>query len=317
MLLVTVVGMGGAVVAPAADRPAATSDGAHRGRPSVYALYRQFDALPGVADRRVRDLWAEGLRLETEEKLLQSARRYAEIVELLPGDAHAYWRVSRNYWRYGDVQATPATRLKYFDLADDWAGRGLEVDPECGPCCLQKFLAMASTAMTRGIFTAVRQARTMAQLLDRGIALQPSHADNEWNSTLGNLYVAASHFYRVTPEWFWVQLIVGVRGDHPRAVEYARRAHAVAPARIDYTVALGAALLCLGTDTDEPRLLTEGVDVLRRVPTLPHFRGAQDPVYVHHAETLIARPDTACSYSPDGWLDVKGALAESKGSERP
>jgi hypothetical protein len=202
-------------------------------------------------------------------------------------------------------------RIKYFTLADQWAGRALAIDASCGPCYLQKFLAMASLATTEGIFTAIRHAETMQHLLERGIELQPTQADNQWNSTLGNLYAAASHFYRVTPESFWLQLVVGVRGDRQRALDYARRAHAMATERIDYTVALGAALLCLGTEKAEPRLLDEGAATLRRVPALPHLRPDQDPRYVRQADALIAHPETACNYSPDGPVDIGGALAEA------
>jgi hypothetical protein len=308
VLLATVVL---AAVAPAAERPETSGDAAPEGRPSLYSLQRQrLDELPGISDPRVRKLWSEGLRLESENQLLGSARVYERISQRLPADPNAYWRVSRNYWRYGDDQTTKSTRIKYFTLADEWAGEALAIDPTCGPCYLQKFLAMASLATTQGIFTAIRHAGTMQQLLDRGIELQPTQADNEWNSTLGNLYAAASHFYRVTPEWFWLKPIVGVRGDRERALDYARRAHAMVPQRIDYTVTLGAALLCLGTEKDESRLMTEGAATLRRVSALPHLRAGEDARYLRQAEALVAHPETACTYSPDGQVDVRSALAE-------
>ncbi len=308
-LLATVV-LG--AVALAAERPGSGADGPSGTRPSLYSLQRpRVEELPGAGDPGVRRLWSDGLRLEANQEFLSSAQVYESISRRLPTDPNAYWRASRNYWRYGDDQTARSTRIKYFTLADQWAGQALEIDPACGPCYLQKFLAMASLATTQGIFTAIRHAETMQHLLDRGIELQPTQADNQWNSTLGNLYAAASHFYRVTPEWFWLKMVVGVRGDRERALEYARRAHAMAADRIDYTVTLGAALLCLGTEKQEPHLLNEGVVTLRRVRTLPHLRADEDPRYVRQAEGLAAHPETACSYSPDGPVDVGGALAEA------
>jgi hypothetical protein len=283
-------------------------------RPSLYSLQRQrFQDLPGMGDPGVRALWNEALRLESENQLLGSARVFERISRRLPADATAYWRVARNYWRYGDDQRARSARVKYFTLAEKWAGAALAIDPRCGPCYLHKFLAMASLATTQGIFTAIRHAGAMQRLLDRGIELQPTQADNEWNSTLGNLYAAASHFYRVTPESFWLELVVGVRGDRERALDYARRAHALAAERIDYTVALGAALLCLGREKNEPQLIGEGIATLRRVPALPHLRADEDPRYECQAAALIAHPETACSYTPDGPVDVDGALAKGDG----
>ena len=74
----------------------------------------------------------------------------------------------------------------------------------------------------------------MAGLIDRGIALQPTSRDNEWNTTLGNLYYAASAFYRVAPDWPGVEWVIGTRGDKDRALDYIERAIAISPMRVDY-----------------------------------------------------------------------------------
>jgi hypothetical protein len=278
---------------------------------SVQLTLYNLDRQPGAADAKVRGLWAKGLRLEANRRLLESANVYERITAELPGDPEAYWRTSRNYWRHGEDLTDDTARVAYFELADKWASAGLDVDPDCGECCLYKFMGMAGLATTRGIFTAVRHARGMARLLDRGIALRPTHADNPWNTTLGNLYVAASHFYRVTPEWFFLKWIIGFRGDRRMALEYARNAYATADVRIDYTVALGAALLCVGTDKGEPELVEEGIAVLGRVQHLPHLRINEDPEYVEQTAMLLANPGSACSYTPGGWVDVNDALARA------
>jgi hypothetical protein len=155
----------------------------------------------------------------------------------------------------------------------------------------------------------------MARLLDRGIALRPTHADNEWNTSLGNLYYAASHFYRVTPDWFWLKWIIGVRGDRARALEYARKAFEISPMRVDYTVTLGSALLCIAKEKDAPELIAQGMALLKRVPTLPTLRPAEDSLFRQHAERLLADPNGACSYSPVGWIDVDGELAKNDNAD--
>jgi hypothetical protein len=282
-------------------------------QPGLYSLYRAFDSLPGVQDPQTRDLWAEAIRLEAQDDLLASASVYEEIVRKVPQHSVGYWRVSRNYFRYGDE--LPGTRkdekIKYLDLGAEWSGRGLEVDPQCGECCLYRFTSLATLAMTRGVWTAVRRAREMADLLDRGIALQPTQADNEWNTTLGNLYYSASHFYRVTPEWFWLRWLIGYQGDRARALEYARRAQAISPMRIDYTVTLAAALLCVGSENGAPGLVAEGMRVLQSVDTLQNIRD-YDAEFREHARLLAASPESACSYSPDGLIDVQGELAKGR-----
>jgi hypothetical protein len=282
-------------------------------QPGIYKLYGAFDSLPGVQDPQTRDLWAEAMRLEAQEDLLASASVYEEVVRKVPDHSVGYWRVSRNYYRYGDE--LPGTRkdekIKYLDLGAEWSGRGLEVDPQCGECCLYRFTSLATLAMTRGVWTAVRKAKEMSELLDRGIALRPTQADNAWNTTLGNLYYAASHFYRITPEWLWLRWLIGFQGDRGRALDYARRAQAISPMRIDYNVTLAAALLCVGTESDAPDLVAEGMRVLQAVDTLQDLRG-YDAEFRQHARMLAASPESACRYSPEGLIDVKGELAKGR-----
>jgi tetratricopeptide (TPR) repeat protein len=277
----------------------------------LYRLYPRFDSLPGIQDQQVRNLWAEGIRSEARWDFSGAARVYEEIARKLPDDSHAYWRAARSYWQVGEYLPPDdnAGRIKYFTLTEQWATDGLDVNPECGACCLYRFAGIARLATTRGLFSAMRHAREMARLLDRGIALNPTHTDNEWNTTLGNLYSSASHFYRLAPEWLLLKWIIGVRGDRARALDYARKAHAISPMRIDYHLTLGAALLCVGTENSEEDPIMEGIAVLSEVPTLPIVRPRADPLFRKHAAMLIADPEKACAYSPDGLVDVEGTLS--------
>ena len=301
-----------AVAAVEADEPG--KDGADD---DVYRLYPTFESLPGVDSQDIRHLWTTGIRAEGRGDFLSAARVYEQIARRLPEDSHAYWRTGRAYWQVGEYLPSndKAERIRYFTLTKKWATDGLAVNPKCGECCLYRFAGISRLATARGLFTAIRYAKEMAELLDRGIALHPTHSDNEWNMELGNLYYAASHLYRLMPDWLWLRWILGVCGDRERALDYARKAHEITPIRIDYSVALGAALLCVGTEEGDQESITEGIAVLREAARLPRLRYRDDSLFLEHAQKLIAEPDEACTYSPDGWIDVEGTLAAEKGAQ--
>jgi len=161
------------------------------------------------------------------------------------------------------------------------------------------------------VMSAVRDAREMDQLLTRGIQLQPTHSDGEGNSTLGNLYYAGAVFYRVVPDWWWLRLFMGVRGDKDKSLTYARRAVEISEARVDYRVELGAVLLCLGTARSDPARLAEGRAVLEQARSLEDFLGT-DSVDKEHASVLMASPELACGYSRDGFIDVESLRDEAR-----
>ncbi len=272
-----------------------------------------YEGLPGrLASLDLRRLWSQGLDLERQEKLLESARTYELIVGDVPEESYTYWRISRNYWRYGESLPSESRdeRVHYFELAEQWAGRGISIDAECAPCMLWKFVAMGRQATTKGLLSAVGDVREMQRLLRRGIELKPEHADNEGNATLGNLYYAGAVFYRIIPDWFWLRWFIGVRGDKERSLDYARKAVEIAQVRVDYRVELGAVLLCLGRDENRPEVVDEGVEILKLARTLPRYLST-DQLDQTHAAVLIESPDKACGYSRDGFIDMDAVLAES------
>jgi hypothetical protein len=270
--------------------------------------------LPGrLSDERLRELWQRGVEAERAERLLESAHHYELIAGEVPEESYTYWRIARNYWRHGESLPLEDEegRIAAFELAESWAGRGISIDPECAACMLWKFVAMGRQATTRGLLSAVRDAREMDALLTRGIALQPDHRDGPGNSTLGNLYYAGAVFYRVVPDWWWLRLFVGVRGDMDRSLDYARRAVALSHERIDYRVELGAVLLCMGTVREEPSRIAEGMAVLREARALDDYLGT-DRLDKAHAATLMEAPAKACGYSRDGFIDMDALKDEAR-----
>ncbi|MBW2273932.1 MAG: hypothetical protein JRG96_11720 [Deltaproteobacteria bacterium] len=270
--------------------------------------------LPGASeDPRLRELWVSGMRLEQKEELVASAEQYQRIVELRPGASLTYWRIARNYWRKSESLSFDAKkeRIEYFEIARDWAQRGIDADPECGECMLWKFVAMGRLATTKGLLSAVRTVSEMGSLLERGIALQPTYADSPNNTALGNLYYAGAVFNRVVPDSLWVSWIIGVRGDKEQSLDYIRKAVAISDARVDYRVELGAVLLCLGVEKEDSGRLAEGAEVLRGARQMKPYLST-DYLDLGYAQKLIESPGLACGFSRDGFIDIAEVI-ESRG----
>lgn len=249
-------------------------------------------------------LWEEGALLERQGDLAAAARIYEGIARLWPIDAYTYWRIAESYWNL--AQTLPDTRRgerdRYVRLTEEWAERGLAIDPECGECCLYKVAGLGGRLREEGKLAAAGKAKEIAALLERGIAILSARPDHRTNPELEELYYAAAQFYRTMPEWAWLKLFLGVRGSRRRAHEYMREANAIATAidgeRPANLVELSAALLCVGRDENAPALTAEGNETLTRVVASEALR-AKDPASARRAEALLAHPEGACGYSSD------------------
>jgi hypothetical protein len=261
-----------------------------------------------TGDPRIGRFWSEGVAHERREALLESNLRYEAIAEALPDSSFIRWRVSRNYWRHAERLAADdkSGRLHYFGLAESWAARSLDLNPECGECILWRLAAMGRLATTRSVLESMNLAATIAEMIDRGIALHPTHDDGASNVAMANLYYAGAAFYRIVPDWFWVKWLIGVRGDKQRALEYIRKALAMSDPRVDYQVELGAVLLCIGHDAHDAQRLAEGRQALEAAMHMPLFQST-DTLDLDHARILMAEPERACGYSRDGWIDLREA----------
>jgi len=192
----------------------------------------------------------------------------------------------------------------------EWAERSLAREPNCGECVLWIVVARGRLATTVGVIESVPMVAPMAGLIDRGIALQPTSRDNEWNTTLGNLYYAASAFYRVAPDWPGVEWLIGTRGDKDRALGYIERAIAISPMRVDYRLEHGVVLTCIGVERGDAVALERGRRELAKARTMAHHLGT-DAVDQKNAEILLAKPALACGYSRDGFIDLRGVKRAS------
>ena len=215
------------------------------------ALFFVAGVIQAAAGEPPTDLsaqWRAALQLEKEAVVVEREDPQAAVALYLAASGHleriaqepdappiALWRSARCAWLAGDALPLDDAegRVKHFTRAEKLATRGLERDSQCAECMLWKFSSMGRLRTTVGVWQGIRQVPEMAALLDRAIALQPTYADNEWNSTLGNLYYTSAIFYRVLPDWFWLEWFLGVRGDKERALANIRTALELHPTRLD------------------------------------------------------------------------------------
>lgn len=283
--------------------------------PPLAALVLLVAALPARADLAqafaahpeggaLRALWSEARALEADDELDASLARFEQLARALPDEPEPRWRLARLEWRRGEriPPEQKEARLARFRAAEQHARDGLALDPRCAECLFWQAAALGRVTTNEGVLQSARLVPVIADLLARAIALEPTHSDGPDDTTLGNLYHYSAAFYRLVPEWIWLSWVLGVRGDRERSVELSRRAVAISPRRLDYQVELGAGLLCLGTARRRDDFLREGAAVLRHSESLPAFAEARlDRSY---ARALLARPERACAWARDGWIDL-------------
>ncbi len=148
----------------------------------------------------------------------------------------------------------------------------------------------------------------MASLLDRAIALEPTYADHESNSTLGNLHYTSAIFYRVFPDWFWVGWVVGVKGDKDRALAHSLTALSLHPSRLDYLVEVGCQFVCLGSARQDPARLQLGMEVLRAAVMNPPKTQDEERELLA-AQVILQEPAKSCGYTGDAWIEIDRAAA--------
>jgi tetratricopeptide (TPR) repeat protein len=278
-------------------------------RTSRLAMDPRMSALPGAQDPDIRQLWELALSLEDRGERKKAASVYESIAPHIQFSAAAHWRIARMHWRIGDLMPNNETKgsgaYAQYRIAESWARRGLEIDEKCAECMLWLYAALGRITVSEGLLSGVKYARTMSTLLDDGIALQPSYRDSDINSTLGNLYYARAIFNRMVPDWWWLGILVGVRGDREQALRDIDQALALNGNRIDYQVEKGAVLMCLGSTRSREQRIEEGRVVLREAMTFER-RFETDELDLQLAQQMIETPEKACGFTREGFVDVAG-----------
>jgi tetratricopeptide (TPR) repeat protein len=305
------------------------------GAPQPAASAAPIPAAP-VAPEDLARMWSEAVKLErtswdcdeseaarSYDLAVEAARRFEIVTDWYVGATtpdvepyrHAYWRTARAHWLAADSLelSERARRREHLNRAIEFSDRGVAADPDCAACMLWKFNSMGRRQQIDGLLSGARNVKSMAQLLDRAIALQPDFREDERSSTLGNLHYVSAIFYRVLPDWFWLRWILGVRGDKERALEHARTALAMHASRIDYRIEVGSQLVCLGATKDNPERLAEGRRALIEASRL-RPDNVDEEREIAAARVMIAAPKKACSYAGAEWVEIdeSGAVASMK-----
>ena len=291
---------------------------------ALFPLAAGAEAIGAPRSGALEAQWRSALQLEEEAVVIErddpqaaaaryvaAARRFEGLAREGNGPPTALWRSARCAWLAGDALPRDAVegRVRSFTRAKELAARGLERDPECAECMLWLFASMGRLRTTLGIWEGIGQVPEMAALLDRAIALQPTYSDNEWNSTLGNLYYSSAIFYRVLPDWFWLKWFLGVRGDKARALGNIRAALALHPTRLDYEIELGSQLLCWGTSSrGQETRLQAGREILERA-LLAEPQTRDETRHLEAARIMLREPAKACGYTGDAWVEISESEA--------
>ena len=271
--------------------------------PPVSAFPSPAHSLAGVLGPALRERWTESTWREGLRDYAGAAALRKSLAAELPDDVHLHWRIARDSIRAAEQLSSDeaSQRKALYEEALEWAGRGRGLDPTCGECCFYEFAARGRLLVPGGTIPSPRGVGRVARTLEECLENPPSWRDGPGESELGYLYYGAATFYRRLPRSRWFEWIAGVRGDRERAVALGRRAVSVVPGRIDFQVELGASLLCLAAERDDPVAREEGIGWLERTLALPE-RQPSDAIDRQRARAMLDDPGRACSDSRVGFL---------------
>jgi len=270
--------------------------------PPVSALPAPAHSLASLLQPAFRERWDESTRCERGRDYEAAAALRKALAAELRDDVHLHWRIARDTLRSAEQVAPSETgrRKALYREALDWAKRGRALDPSCGECCLYEFAARARLLAPSGALPSPGSLRHLATTLEACLERPPTWRDGPDESELGNLYYGAATFYRRLPRSRWFQWLAGVRGNRERAVALGRRALSLAPDRIDFHVELGASLLCLAAEQEDPEARAEGIGWLERATELPEQQPS-DATDRERARAILDDPTRACGDSRAGF----------------
>ncbi len=252
---------------------------------------------------------------EISRELERASNYFERVAEAPSGNPAGHWRAARAVWLSGEVLPLEEKeeKLDRFMRAEALLETALERNPECAECMLWKFIAMGRVLTTGGIMDAMRAVPEMHELLERALELQPTHRDNENNSSLGNLYYSSAIFNRMLPDWFFMKWLVGVRGDKWKALEHSRKALELHPNRLDFKIEVATQLLCIGTAKKKKDRLAEGRRIMAEaIALVPETEDERREVYF--AKKLLEEPKQACGYTGDDIVDIDQEDAKRRAS---
>ncbi len=280
-----------------------------------------FVALPAIfssaQENNCDELVNRAERLWLNDRYEESNRTLDDAMKLCPDRAELYWRKARN--NYDILENLPRDQKPPKDVLIE-RYRELErlgmkcegLAPQDGNCYLWHSIGMGRRGTTQGVLNSLGDIDEMENLLLKTIELKPPYrAENGVANAMGDACNAIGQFYRVVPDWRFLQWVFGAKGDIDKSVEYQRKAVELEPDRIEYIKELGVSLICRGTKTGSQADIEEGKKVLGKIEDIPAVKPS-DIIDRQHAKDLIADPDLACGYSRDEQQEVSREAYDAK-----
>ena len=219
----------------------------------------------------------------------------------IPGDHHArfLWRKARACYLAGENLPTDAAeeRRKLFESGIEAARKALELDPQLGEA---SFFLSANLGRRN---TTIGRLKTFFGLeeFEAGClkTIDNNASDNLFGfKCIGDAHYALGQFYRLVPDSWLVETLLGTRGSLDKSIAHLREAVAIQPQRGDYRKELGVSLLCKGQEASDEKLMAEGRDWLTKALDTTVYANHPERDYEHIRE-LLAQPEKACKYSRD------------------
>lgn len=276
--------------------------------------------LPGLlyaGDKSCDELIRDSERLWLEDRYVESNRALDEAAGLCPERAEIYWRKGRN--NYDILEHIPREQRsdkdalieKYREI-ENLGKKCVELDPGEGSCYLWHAIGMGRRGTTQGILNSLSEIDDMEGLMLKAITLKPAYrAEDGTSNAMADACHVLGQFYRVVPDWKFLEWVFGARGDIDKSVKLQRMAMELEPERIEYTKELGVSLMCRGTKTGNQEDIEDGKRHLEKIKDLPVIKPS-DLIDKEHVKELLANPGMACGYSRDEQQEVSKEAYDKK-----
>ncbi len=240
------------------------------------------------------------------------------VIRDAPKDPRAYWMLAEANYDIGELLPEDDTtgRTALYEEMIALAERCVrDVDPNNGACWHFLATGKGRLSTTRGLVNSMFEAKSVEKAWQRAWELQPADVLPNGDPMTANIAYGLAVFYRLVPDAWIVKVLIGTRGDIDQSVEYARKAVALQPWRLEIQKELAMSLLCRGRRQKSAADHEEGMEILRKI--VDGVFDKNDPrafniIDKRHAVEILDAPEKACGYSRDGYEEVDMAAAERR-----
>lgn len=252
------------------------------------ARLKVYDAVKAHMDLLLMQRTADSI-VPLEEALADSA---TDKVPLL-------WRKARALYVLGERLPNKDTeaRLDTFTRGKETAEAAIALDDSNGAAHFYRAANMGRLNTTKGRLATVFGLEDFERQCLMAVERKADFSMFGF-APIGDAHYALGQFYRLVPDSWVVEMLLGTRGSKAKAAKHQRLAYDVQNMRGDYVKEVGVSLICLGNEEDDPKKVEEGKEWLRKAREAPvwAFDRALDDEQIDH---LLANPDQACSFSRD------------------